>query len=95
MTRRTLLTLAGLLVLPGFVLAHEGHNHKLMGVVSVVNENHHEVQDAKGTAAPFTRDDSWGVPFTHLAQRCACRVGTVTRRGAVGAEAARGPRRRW
>ena len=56
MTRRILLTLAGLLVLPGFVLAHEGHDHKLMGVVSVVHENHLEVKDAKGKASAFTLD---------------------------------------
>ena len=57
MTRRTLLALAGLLVVPAFVLAHEGHTHKLMGVVSMIHENHLEVKDTKGKASTFTLDE--------------------------------------
>ena len=57
MTRRTLLVMAAVLVLPAFTLAHEGHTHKLMGVVSVAHENHLEVKDAKGKASTFTLDD--------------------------------------
>lgn len=55
MTRRTLLALA-LLVVPAFALAHPGHTHKTMGVVSMVHENHLEVKDAKGKATTFTVD---------------------------------------
>jgi hypothetical protein len=59
-TRRTVLAIVGLLALhlaiPGFALAHEGHNHKLMGVISMVHENHLEVKDAKGKASTFTLD---------------------------------------
>jgi hypothetical protein len=55
-TRRTLLTLAGLLIVPVYALAHEGHTHKLMGVVSMIHENHLEVKDAKGKASTFTLD---------------------------------------
>ena len=57
MTRRTVLVLAALLAVPGFALAHEGHNHKLMGVVSMVHENHIEVKDAKGKSTTFMLDD--------------------------------------
>ena len=57
MIRRTLLTLAAALVVPAFALAHEGHTHKLMGVVSTMHENHLEVKDAKGKASTFTLDE--------------------------------------
>ena len=56
MTRRTLIASAVLLVLPAFALAHPGHVHKVMGVVSVIHENHLEVKDAQGKATTFTLD---------------------------------------
>jgi hypothetical protein len=46
-----------MLVVPAFALAHEGHTHKLMGVVSMVHDNHLEVKDAKGKASTFTLDE--------------------------------------
>ena len=56
MTRRTLIMSAALLVVPAFALAHEGHTHKLMGVVSTIHENHLEVKDLKGKTSTFTLD---------------------------------------
>lgn len=56
MTRRTLLTLAVLLTIPSLSLAHPGHTHKVMGVVSTIHENHLEVKDTKGKASTFTLD---------------------------------------
>lgn len=32
------------------VMAHEGHDHKVMGTVSTIHENHLEVTDAEGKA---------------------------------------------
>jgi hypothetical protein len=55
-TRRIFLTVAVVLAAAPLALAHEGHNHKLMGVVSVVHDNHLEVKDAKGKASTFTLD---------------------------------------
>jgi hypothetical protein len=55
-TRRTLLTLALVFAAAPLAIAHEGHDHKLMGVVSVVHDNHLEVKDAKGKASTFTLD---------------------------------------
>jgi hypothetical protein len=57
LTRRIFfLTVAAVLAGAPLALAHEGHNHKLMGVVSVVHDNHLEVKDAKGKASTFTLD---------------------------------------
>jgi hypothetical protein len=56
LTRRTLFVLAALAIVPAFALAHEGHTHKLMGVVATIHENHLEVKDAKGKASTFTLD---------------------------------------
>lgn len=36
------------------VLAHEGHDHKTMGVVTMIHENHLEVKDLKGKSTTFT-----------------------------------------
>jgi putative aminopeptidase FrvX len=41
-------TLAVALLAPATMKAHEGHDHKIMGVVTVIHENHLEVKDAKG-----------------------------------------------
>jgi hypothetical protein len=46
-----------MLVAPAWSLAHPGHTHKTMGVVSMVHENHLEVKDAKGKASTFTLDE--------------------------------------
>ena len=56
MTRRTFLGSAALLALPVLAVAHPGHAHKTMGVVSVIHENHLEVKDAQGKTTTFTLD---------------------------------------
>ena len=56
MTRRTLLMFAALLAMPAVAAAHPGHTHKVMGIVSMVHENHLEVKDAKGATSTFTLD---------------------------------------
>lgn len=56
MTRRMLFTLAFVLAAAPLALAHPGHNHKLMGVVATVHDNHLEVKDTKGKATTFTLD---------------------------------------
>jgi hypothetical protein len=56
-TRRTLLAIVALIALPVVSGAHPGHAHKVMGVVSMIHENHLEVKDAKGKATTFTLDD--------------------------------------
>jgi hypothetical protein len=38
------------------VSAHEGHAHKVMGVVAAVHENHVEVKDLKGVSSTHTLD---------------------------------------
>ena len=57
MTRRTLLAIVAVIALPVVSGAHPGHAHKVMGVVSMIHENHLEVKDAKGKATTFTLDD--------------------------------------
>ena len=42
-------TLALALLAPAAIKAHPGHDHKILGVVTVIHENHLEVKDAKGT----------------------------------------------
>ena len=56
MTRRTLLALALVIAAAPLAFAHEGHDHKLMGVVSMVHDYQLEVKDAKGKASAFTLD---------------------------------------
>jgi hypothetical protein len=56
-TRRTLLAILAALALPALSAAHPGHAHKVMGVVSMIHENHLEVKDAKGKATTFTLDE--------------------------------------
>jgi hypothetical protein len=46
-----------LMAVPVLSAAHPGHSHKVMGVVSMIHENHLEVKDAKGKASTFTLDD--------------------------------------
>lgn len=55
MTRRSLLTLT-LLALPALALAHPGHSHKTMGVVSAIHENHLEIKDTQDKTVTFTLD---------------------------------------
>jgi hypothetical protein len=56
-TRRTLLTMLAVMAVPVLSAAHPGHAHKVMGVVSMIHENHLEVKDAKGKASTFTLDE--------------------------------------
>jgi hypothetical protein len=56
-TRRTLLAILAVIALPVMSGAHPGHAHKVMGVVSMIHENHLEVKDAKGKATTFTLDE--------------------------------------
>jgi len=39
------------------VLAHEGHEHKIMGTVSAVNQNHIEVKATDGKTSIFTMNE--------------------------------------
>jgi hypothetical protein len=41
-------TLALALLAPAAIKAHEGHDHKTLGIVTVIHENHLEVKDQKG-----------------------------------------------
>ena len=57
MTRRTMCVLLGLLLVSAWspvARAHEGHDHKVMGVVSAIHENHLEVKDVKGKVTTHT-----------------------------------------
>ena len=54
---RTVLLVLALLAAPMLVLAHEGHTHKTIGVVSMVHENHVEVKDVKGKMSTFALGD--------------------------------------
>jgi len=46
--RRVIAALLFVLVIPPVVTAHEGHDHRFMGTVSVIHENHLEVRTADG-----------------------------------------------
>jgi hypothetical protein len=50
------LVLSSALLVPAAALAHEGHAHKVMGVVTTVHENHVEVKDAKGKLTTVALD---------------------------------------
>lgn len=55
--KKTLLLLALITVLAPGVLAHEGHEHTLLGTVSMLHENHLEVKalkDGKTTMVTLT-----------------------------------------
>ena len=54
MTRLVSLLLAGVFCAPLVVVAHEGHDHKTMGTVSVIHENHLEVKAQDGKTMTFT-----------------------------------------
>lgn len=53
---KVVLSLGAALVLavPVALFAHEGHDHKVMGVVSAIHENHLEVKDTKGKVSTHT-----------------------------------------
>ncbi len=60
MTKLTLLPilLVGLALAPAArVLAHPGHEHKIMGTVSVVHQNHLEVKATDGKTSMFTMNE--------------------------------------
>ena len=40
--------IAATLLAPATLTAHPGHDHKILGVVTVIHQNHLEVKDAKG-----------------------------------------------
>lgn len=48
------LAVVGLLAAPRVAFAHEGHDHKVMGTVTMVHQNHLEVKDAKGKVTSVT-----------------------------------------
>lgn len=45
------------LMLGPVVLAHEGHDHKVMGTVSMIHENHLEVKDKDGKTVTVTLNE--------------------------------------
>lgn len=47
-TKLVSLVIVGALAVPGWLLAHEGHEHKVMGTVTALDANHVEVQDKDG-----------------------------------------------
>jgi hypothetical protein len=49
--------LVAALVVPGALLAHEGHAHKVLGTVASRHENHLEVQATDGKRTTITLDD--------------------------------------
>lgn len=57
MTRiASILTLVLALAPATRVLAHEGHEHKIMGTVSMVHENHLEVKAADGKTVMLAKE---------------------------------------
>ena len=61
MTRRLIAIFVALcaftLIAPRVVLAHEGHNHRVMGTVKSIQEKHLEVQDKDGKTSTFVITD--------------------------------------
>ena len=50
--------LVGLALTPAArALAHEGHEHKIMGIVSMVHENHLELKATDGKTSLITMDE--------------------------------------
>lgn len=56
MRKAPLVVLAAVVMAP-WVLAHEGHAHKVMGTVSVIHENHLEVKGTDAKTSTFTLTD--------------------------------------
>ena len=59
MKRRWILgvALVAVLAIPRYVLAHEGHAHKVMGTVSTLHENHLEVKATDGKTSTITLNE--------------------------------------
>src|SRR5262245_59072878 len=59
MTRRFVLgaVLLAALAIPAYVFAHEGHEHKVMGTVSMRHENQLEVKGTDGKAVTITLNE--------------------------------------
>lgn len=58
MTRRLMLLVCTLaFFVPAAATAHDGHDHKLMGVVSMLHENHLEVKAADGKTSTITLNE--------------------------------------
>ena len=59
MTRRFVMgaALVAALAIPTFARAHEGHVHKVMGTVSMRQENHLEVKATDGKTTTITLND--------------------------------------
>ena len=55
------LSVTAMLALPGRLLAHEGHVHKVMGTVAVVDATHIEVDTMEGKkeSYPLTKDTKY------------------------------------
>jgi len=55
------LSATAMLALPGRLLAHEGHVHKVMGTVAVVDATHIEVdtKEGKKESYPLTKDTKY------------------------------------
>lgn len=55
------LSATAMLALPGRLLAHEGHAHKVMGTVAVVDATHIEVDTMEGKkeSYPLTKDTKY------------------------------------
>lgn len=52
-----LVALVAALAIPRYVLAHEGHAHKVMGTVSTLHENHLEVTATDGKTSTITLNE--------------------------------------
>jgi hypothetical protein len=59
MKRRWILgvALVAALAIPRYVLAHEGHAHKVMGTVTTLHENHLEVKATDGKTSTITLNE--------------------------------------
>jgi len=55
--RNALLVVLTTVVMAPWVLAHEGHAHKVMGTVSVIHENHLEVKDKDDKTSTFVLNE--------------------------------------
>lgn len=55
------LSAAAIVALPGRILAHEGHVHKVMGTVAVVDATHIEIdtRDGKKESHPLTKETKY------------------------------------
>ena len=71
MTRMIAQLLVGLLMFAVPVMAHEGHAHKTMGVVTMVHDNHVEVKDLKDKTTTFTLDEKTKITRGRTALRAA------------------------